>query len=653
MITGVVVNVKQPSENGKMAVSVKNSTFNNITGQDQNKGALRVTGLQACDIDLSIDNVKFTGTHADPEDITIGNVKSEENLGKVSYNISDTEGSLTAHKVGETTPEKKELVPTESYTGTNSSATVAKGSETNPYTLEELGKMTRDAYIAAQKELGGTMYVSVGDYSYDKDGVLGNGKRDDTTGQTEDRNVLNGYNSNGYLGTNNDGANGKNIVFVGSSITSGVTGYTSIDNIGTSLLLAVPAYTNVTFKGITFNNVMCFNYQLYTSPWSQLGELKFDNCTFNGIIVGATAAQTLTFNGCTFTNFTNTTDANSSNPTWIRPAYGNWTSGDNEGQGSDFRSLTKINFTNNKVTSTRPVKFEFISQWDITTTIKVDGNKFDISKQDNDGTNVKNVGMYFGSHTNENAFNLILGTNEKSDNTAALYTLKKNQTSLPAGSTVTDLSGKQIEITDALEWKTENQITLKTEPVPAVKNVAKVGETEYATLEEAIAKAEAGQTVTLIADVNTPETTYVVSKNLTIDLNGKTVTGYGYDGVFQIDGKDAKVLIKNGNVVAVEQSGTAGKYAMAVWACAENCVVTLEDLTVTQDITHTDDKQMDMIYTSKGTIIINSGSFTSGTPAWTLNCKDAAFKDGSAKIIVNGGTFMVPSSPSSKSVAAI
>lgn len=51
-----------------------------------------------------------------------------------------------------------------------------------------------------------------------------------------------------------------------------MTGYTSIDNIGTSLLLAVPAYTNVTFKGITFNNVMCFNYQLYTSPWSQLGE---------------------------------------------------------------------------------------------------------------------------------------------------------------------------------------------------------------------------------------------------------------------------------------------------------------------------------------------------------------------------------------------
>ena len=642
---------------GAQTVTVSNCTFTRC-GDDgvwkQFAAPVRFVNSGSGTQSATADTCTFAGTVGVNGDILIGDGRTGQKSNDVSLTVTNTEANIQAQQPGYykddgTTDNalkgEKALTAGETLTVSKmedliGGSTGIKGSSAeNAYTLAELGAMTRAEYIAAQDALGGTMYVSVGDYSYDKDGVLGNGVRNDKPGQTEDRNVLNGYNSNGYLGEKNDGANGLNIVFVNGSITSGVTGYTSIDNIGTSLLLAVPAYTNVTFKGITFNNVMSFNYQLYTSPWSQLGELKFDNCTFNGIIVGATAAQTLTFNGCTFTNFTNTTDANSSNPTWIRPAYGNWTSGDNEGQDSDFRSLTKINFTNNKVTSTRPVKFEYVSQWDVTTTIKVDGNKFDISKQDNDGTNVKNVGMYFGSHTNENAFNLILGTNEKSDNTAALYTLKKNQTSLPAGSTVTDLSGKQIEITDALEWKTNNPITLKTEPVPAVKNVAKVGETEYATLEEAIAKAEAGQTVTLIADVNTPETTYVVSKNLTIDLNGKTVTGYGYDGVFQIDGKDAKVLIKNGNVVAVEQSGTAGKYAMAVWACAENCVVTLEDLTVTQDITHTDDKQMDMIYTSKGTIIINSGSFTSGTPAWTLNCKDAAFKDGSAKIIVNGGTF--------------
>ena len=39
------------------------------------------------------------------------------------------------------------------------------GSQSNPYTLEQLGAMDRDAYIAAQERLKGTMYVAVGDYS--------------------------------------------------------------------------------------------------------------------------------------------------------------------------------------------------------------------------------------------------------------------------------------------------------------------------------------------------------------------------------------------------------------------------------------------------------------------------------------------------------
>ena len=170
--------------------------------------------------------------------------------------------------------------------------------------------------------------------------------------------------------------------------------------------------------------------------------------------------------------------------------------------------------------------------------------------------------------------------------------------------------------------------------------VAKIGTAEYATLTDAIAAAKDGDTVTLTADINTPETSYYIQKSLTLDLGGKTLTGSGYDGVFNIEGENAAVLIKNGKIVAVEQTGTAGKYTMAVWACAAGCEVTLENLDVSQQITHTDDKQMDMIYTSKGTIIINSGCFASGTPAWTLNCSDSAYKAGTAKIIVNGGTFV-------------
>ena len=345
-------------------------------------------------------------------------------------------------------------------------AEVGDGSQSNPYTLAQLGAMTRDEYIAAQDRLGGTMYVTVGDYSYTTNGTLGNGKRNDTTGQTEDRNVLNGYNSNGYLGKKddgakgNDGANGKNIVFVGGTITSGVTGYEDIDHIGTSLLLAVPAYTHVTFQGTTFKNVISIDYQLYTGPWSQLGCVDFEGCTFDGIIVGAMATQSLVFNNCTFNNYTNTSKANNSNPTWIRPAYGNWSKGDNEGQGNDFRSLTTINFTNNKVTSTRPVKFERIAQWEMDTTLTATSNHFDISAQNGD-TSTKNVGMYFGANA---AFDLVVEKNTKSANTAGLYTIPADQTALPEGSTIKNTNGTDVKLTDVMVWKTTTDEKLTLDP---------------------------------------------------------------------------------------------------------------------------------------------------------------------------------------------
>lgn len=120
--TGVVVNVKQPSENGTMVVTVKDSSFNNVTGQDSNKGALRVTGKEACDITLEIDDVEFTGTHADPSDITIGNMRAADNLGNVSYTITNTSGLMCVYKQDETatkvmtTLDGSSTIP---YTGSN------------------------------------------------------------------------------------------------------------------------------------------------------------------------------------------------------------------------------------------------------------------------------------------------------------------------------------------------------------------------------------------------------------------------------------------------------------------------------------------------------------------------------------------------------
>ncbi|MDO4366923.1 MAG: hypothetical protein Q4D70_09015, partial [bacterium] len=431
--------------------------------------------------------------------------------------------------------------------------------------------MTRADYIKAQERLGGTLYVNVGDYAYGTDGVLGNGVRDDTPGQIPDHSKLNAYGENGYLGEGNDGANGHAVVFVGGTITSGVTGYTSIDNIGTSLLLAVPAYTKVTFKKTTFKNVLSFNYQLYTSPWSQLGGLTFNGCTFDGIIVGAIASQELAFNGCTFNDYVNTTSANNSNPTWIRPAYGNWTKGDNEGQGTDFRSLTKITFENNTVTSTRPVKFERIAQWEMATTVTATNNTFAITPQEGDKEEkkTKNVGLYFGANAK---FDLVIDQNEKSDGTAALYTAEYKAPTevtyvgLPAGSTVKNAAGEEVATGDALAWKTTDKITLKTTTeVASVTNATGVS-VNFATLSEAVKAAQAGETVTLLADI-TLASKQSISKELTLDLNGKTLTGTAYQTLSL--GSGANVTIQDSSAektgkVANGYEGRADPYTICL-----------------------------------------------------------------------------------------
>lgn len=544
--------------NGKQTVAVENCTFTNCGDAagdwKQFAAPLRLvnsgTGTQSAEVT----GCAFAGTVGANGDILLGDGRTGQTSNDVELKVVNTAANIQAQKPGyyggETVDATKKATATSPAEGTLETS-VAKllpandGSEAHPYSREQFAAMTRKDYITAQERLGGTLYVNVGDYAYGTDGVLGNGVRDDTPGQVPDHSKLNAYGENGYLGEKNDGANGHAVVFVGGTITSGVTGYKDIDQIGTSLLLAVPAYTKVTFKETTFKNVLSFDYQLYTSPWSQLGGLTFNGCTFDGIIVGAIAAQELAFNGCTFNNYVNTTDANSSNPTWIRPAYGNWTKGDNEGQGTDFRSLTKITFENNTVTSTRPVKFERIAQWEMATTVTATNNTFAITPQAGD-TSPKNVGLYFGANAK---FDLVIDNNAKSDETAALYTAVYSAPNggtyagLPAGSTVKNAAGEEVATGDgdALAWKTTDKITLKTTTEVASVTNAK-GVANFATLAEAIAAAQAGETVKMLADV-TLTAKQTIAKALVLDLNGKTISSTAYRTISL--GSGANVTIRD------------------------------------------------------------------------------------------------------------
>ena len=98
------------------------------------------------------------------------------------------------------------------------------GSQLNPYTLEQLGAMTRDEYIAAQNANNSTIYVTVGNYSYDTNGVLGSGTQG-TADKTTDNTKLNTYAAPGAKsGQYSDAAVGRNIVFVNGTITNNVKG---------------------------------------------------------------------------------------------------------------------------------------------------------------------------------------------------------------------------------------------------------------------------------------------------------------------------------------------------------------------------------------------------------------------------------------------
>ena len=65
-------------------------------------------------------------------------------------------------------------------------------------------------------------------------------------------------------------------------------------------------------------------------------------------------------------------------------------------------------------------------------------------------------------------------------------------------------------------------------------DVAQVGDTGYTSLADAIASAEAGGTVTLLADI-TIDQTLVIDKSLTLDGAGKTITATGLNPVIELD----------------------------------------------------------------------------------------------------------------------
>ena len=263
--------------------------------------------------------------------------------------------------------------------------------------------------------------------------------------------MLGSTNLNKYAAT--PAAEGEyKFTFKDGTIKGTVTGYESIDGATTnSVFMLVPGNSDVVFENMTFNGVVSFDIQMYTSPWSYLNSITFKNCIFNGIIIGSCPANKATFDGCVFNNYTNTTYENNSNPIWWRAATGYWGAGADE----SVHSLQEFTFINNKVTSTRPVKIERIG-WNCEAKITFMNNEFDIPKQAGD-TETKNMAINIGQKDSTSKFTLIDEGNTITTDTASLYTAAlgsgSNQYVAVSGNKVLDGNGNNKTIT-VMVWKT-------------------------------------------------------------------------------------------------------------------------------------------------------------------------------------------------------
>ncbi len=147
------------------------------------------------------------------------------------------------------------------------------------------------------------------------------------------------------------------------------------------------------------------------------------------------------------------------------------------------------------------------------------------------------------------------------------------------------------------------------------KYVAEIGSQGYESLTEAVAAAEDGQTVTLLADATED---VVISKSITLDLGGKTLTNTNA-GKATISVTSGTVTVKNGNVV-----GGTGYYNIEVTK-GSNANLTLTDVNATAG--NTGSSMID----NYGTLTITSGTYTGGL--------DTVKNEPSAKLNITGGTF--------------
>lgn len=148
--------------------------------------------------------------------------------------------------------------------------------------------------------------------------------------------------------------------------------------------------------------------------------------------------------------------------------------------------------------------------------------------------------------------------------------------------------------------------------------------------------------VKLTSDIVVAETT-VVSKNITVDLNGYTVKNA--EDIWNEDAKNWSLIsVRNGGILTLLDSSDAGTGTL--YAKENDCFavdVRNGGMLIIESGNYIGN--ISSVYVHSGTAYINGGYYKvqqiSGINGYgeTINCYDANFKNGTAKVVISGGSF--------------
>ncbi len=188
---------------------------------------------------------------------------------------------------------------------------------------------------------------------------------------------------------------------------------------------------------------------------------------------------------------------------------------------------------------------------------------------------------------------------------------------------------------DGYGWDTEGNL---------VKIIARIGETGYWDLDDAINAAHPGQTVVLLDDIDLTAPVVVgEGKSVTLDLNGKTITNS--TSVWNSANKDWSLISVRGGDLTINDSSepSTGK----VHALANDCYAV--DVQTGGKVTINGGDYLgnwSTVYVKEGAATITGGRFDmtqfndQGNKQHLINASDTEYKAGTATITISGGEFV-------------